>query len=345
MTDEVVVDESMPDGGVTMKPNGGVASRPRVLVVDDDPRIRQTLASLLEDNKIDVITAANGQEGLDTVRDTSPDLVLCDVIMPRVNGFEFCRRLRADLETRLTPVVLITGLRAQDDRVQGIEAGADDFLSKPFDEVELLARVRSLLRVKSYTDELERAEAALFTMARALEERDRPTQGHCERLSSFGSALGQRLGLPDLQVNALRRAGVVHDIGKISLPDRILLKDRPLTPDERAVMELHPITGEQICQSLKSFRLVLPIIRHHHEKLDGSGYPDGLSGEEIPLTARVLQIVDVYDALTSKRPYRRALSVAEALQTLAEEVERGWWDPDVFEEFRRLSSNGLPLLA
>ncbi len=315
-----------------------------VLVIDDDPRVRRTLTSLLRENGIDVISAADGQDGLDTVRDTSPDLVLCDVVMPQVDGFEVCRQLRADPETRLTPLVLITALGAQDDRVQGIEAGADDFISKPFDEVELLARVRSLLRVKSYTDELERAEAVVFTMARALEERDSPTQGHCERLSAFGSALGQRLGLPDSHVNALRQAGVVHDIGKISIPDRILLKDGPLTPDERAVMERHPITGEQICQSLKSFRLVLPIIRHHHEKLDGSGYPDGLSGEEIPLTARVLQIVDVYDALTSERSYKPALSVAEALQTLAEEVERGWWDPEVFEEFRRLASSGLSSL-
>ncbi len=311
-----------------------------VLIIDDDPQIRRTLASLLRDSGIDAVTAGDGRDGLDTFRDVSPDLVLCDVMMPQLDGFEVCRQLKGDPATRLTPIVLITGLGAVEDRVDGIEAGADDFISKPFDEVELLARVRSLLRVKAYTDELERAEAVLFTMARAIEERDKYTEGHCERLSGYGSALGERLGLPEDEVTSLRQGGIVHDIGKISVPDRILHKKGPLEANERAVMEQHPLTGERICESLKSFRLLLPIIRHHHEKLDGSGYPDRLRGEEIPMTARILQVVDVFDALHTERPYREALSVEVSLDVLDEEVDRGWWDRNIFEEFRDMVQNG-----
>ena len=319
---------------------------PLVLVIDDDPHVRRTLASLLRENGIEAVTAGDGLDGLETFRDVAPDIVLSDVKMPGVDGFELCRRLKADPETRLTPVVLITGsYGAGDDKVRGIEAGADDFLSKPFDQVELLARVRSLIRVKAYTDELERAEAVLFTMARTIEERDHYTEGHCARLSEYGSALAERLGLPDEEVNAVRQGGVVHDLGKIAVPDRILLKDGRLTPEERAVIELHPVTGEQICGSLKSFSLILPIIRHHHEKRDGSGYPDGLHGEEIPMTARILQVVDVFDALTTERPYKAALPFDVALEELAREVEKGWWDRQVFEEFRRFAREGLPDVA
>ena len=333
MTTEVMVDESMPDGGV--------ATGHLVLVVDDDPQVRRTLASLLRDNGIEAVTAGDGQDGLDTFRDVAPDLVLCDVMMPNMDGLEFCRQLKGDPETRLTPIILLTGLSAVEDRVGGIEAGADDFLSKPFEEVELLARVRSLIRVKAYTDELDRAEAVLFTLARAIEERDEYTEGHCERLSRYGSALAERLGLPDAEVNAVRQAGIVHDMGKITVPDGILRKPGPLTSGERAIMQQHPVAGERICEPLESFRLLLPIIRHHHEKLDGTGYPDGLRGEEIPITARILQVVDVFDALTTERPYRAALSLDETLETLAEEVKRGWWDKRIFEEFRDMASDGL----
>lgn len=339
-TEDRLRTEHVPAGAESM-PDGGVATGRLVLIVDDDPQVRRTLASLLRDNGIEAITAADGQDGLDTFRDVAPDLVLCDVMMPNMDGLEFCRQLKGDPETRLTPIVLLTGLGDVEDRVSGIEAGADDFLSKPFEEVELLARVRSLIRVKVYTDELERAEAVLFTLARAIEARDEYTEGHCDRLSRYGSALAQRLELPDAEVNALRQAGIVHDIGKISVLDSILRKPGPLTLDERAIMQQHPVSGERICKPLKSFRLLLPIIRHHHEKLDGTGYPDELRGEEIPITARILEVVDVFDALTSERSYKAALSLDQALETLAEEVERGWWDERIFEEFRDMVSNGL----
>ena len=256
--------------------------------------------------------------------------------MPCRSGFAVCRAIKSRPETRLIPVVLVTGLQNSEDRIQGIECGADDFINKPADKQELLARVRSLLRLKQFTDELENAETVLCSLALGIEAKDPYTQGHCERLSQYAVALAELLGLPEEQKVALRRAGVVHDIGKVHVPDSILTKPGPLTPQERRIMEDHPVAGEKICAPLKSFRLVLPIIRHHHERMDGSGYPDGLPGQQIPVTARILATVDVYDALTTNRPYRKALAPEQALGVMKEEVQRGWWDAALTEEFQRL---------
>lgn len=306
------------------------------MVVDDHEATRRLLAELLRRQGYKVITVGEGRDALEEFARGQPDLVLLDVLLPDLDGFEVCRRLKNNPESRLTPVVLITGLSAPEHRVRGIEAGADDFLSKPVERSELLARVRSLLSLKAHTDELERAESVLFALARSIEGKDHYTEGHCERLSEYSAWLGACIGLPPEQITALRRAGVVHDIGKVAVPDAILLKSAPLAPEEWAAMREHPVVGERICAPLKSFRWVLPIIRHHHEKLDGSGYPDGLVGEAIPLTARVLQIVDVYDALTSERPYKPALPCDEALDTMEVEVKQGWWDPDLFAEFQHI---------
>jgi putative two-component system response regulator len=257
-----------------------------------------------------------------------------------MNGFEVCRRIKATPETRLTPVILITGLSATEDRIEGINAGADDLLSKPIDFNELLARSRSLLRLKQFTDELENAEAVLFSLAYSIEARDPYTRGHCERLAEMSARLAEKLGLSEEHIKALRRAGIVHDIGKVVVPDAILLKPGPLTEEETAVMRKHPVVGERICAPLRTFRLVLPIIRHHHEKHDGSGYPDGLRGGEIPLTAAILQLADVYDALTTNRPYRMASSQDVALRIMEEEAERGWWNRDLFDAFREMIRKG-----
>jgi len=238
----------------------------------------------------------------------------------------------------------VTGLTDSGDRIRGIECGADDFLSKPINKEELLARVRSLLRLKQFTDELENAETVLFSLALSIEAKDPYTEGHCDRLSKYSVALAERLNLPDELRVALRRAGTVHDIGKVAVPEHILLKPGPLTPEEWKVMKQHPLVGERICAPLKSFRHVLPVIRHHHEKLDGSGYPDGLKGEEIPLTARILQTVDIYDALTTSRPYRKALSSKETFTLMREEVERGWWDDSLVDELEALViGSAIPL--
>jgi putative two-component system response regulator len=261
---------------------------PKILIVDDDPAFRNLLAGLLRTQGFEIVAAGDGQEALEQFSRCEADLVLLDVQMPRMDGFEVCRQLKKNPENRLTPVVLLTGLGATEDRIQGIEAGANEFLSKPVDRNELLARVRSLLALKGYTDELERAESVLFALARSIEGKDPYTEGHCERLSDYSASLGERVGLPAEQITALRRAGTVHDVGKVAVPDAILLKPGPLRPDEWGIMRKHPVIGERICAPLKSFRFVLPIIRHHHERFDGSGYPDGLKGEAVPLTARVL---------------------------------------------------------
>ncbi len=307
-----------------------------ILIVDDDAAYRKLMVGLLRMQGFEVFAASDGEDALTEFAHHEPDLVLLDVEMPNLNGFEVCRRLKQRPESRLTPVVLVTGLAAAEDRVRGLEAGADDFLSKPVDRNELLARVRSLLNLKSYTDELERAESVVFALARSIEGKDPYTEGHCERLAEYSSRLGKRLGLPSELITALRWGGIVHDIGKVAVPEAILLKPGPLSPEEWVVMRHHPVIGERICSPLRSFRYVLPIIRHHHERYNGSGYPDGLEGEKIPVTARVLQLADVYDALTTERPYKRALTQDEAMTTMEQEVQRGWWDPTLFPQFRQM---------
>ncbi|MFC1576015.1 HD-GYP domain-containing protein [Gemmatimonadota bacterium] len=313
----------------------------KILIVDDDPDIQRVLSRMLQPEGYRIFQAGDGEEGLAVAQAEQPDVILLDVVMPKLNGFHVCRQLKALEEFRLTPVVLITGLSDVQDRVAGILAGADDFLSKPFEQTELLARVKSLLRMKRYTDELERAELVVFALARAIEERDPYTRGHCDRLSRYGSALGRQMGLEEDDVEALRQGGIVHDIGKVTVPDAILKKDGRLTHTEREVMQTHPEAGVQICQPLRTFHKVIPIIRSHHERLNGTGYPDGLEGDEIPITARILSVVDVFDALTTDRPYRHASSTEIALEIIGEEVDRGWWDPGVFAEFRILIEEGL----
>jgi putative two-component system response regulator len=260
-------------------------------------------------------------------------LILSDVKMPGKSGYELCRALKSDPVTRLIPFVLITGLSDSSDKLQGIEAGADDFLNKPVLAEELTARVKSLLRVKEFTDELETADSVLCTLGLIVEGRDPYTEGHCERLALYGADLGRHLGLDEDSIVALRRGGFLHDLGKIAVPDEILKKGSDLTLEEWEIMKRHPLTGENICKPLKSLRLVLPIIRHHHEHADGSGYPDGMRAGEIPLLPRVLQVVDVYDALVTARPYKPALSHDQASQTMRQEARQGLWDAELVNEF------------
>lgn len=305
----------------------------RVLVVDDNPEIVTVMRELLSSRGYDVVTVTSAEAALQEIERRIPDLIISDVIMPGKSGFELCRELKENLATRLVPVVLVTGLTNREDRVEGIECGADEFLHKPIFAEELFARVRSLLRLKEFTDELETAESVICTLGLSVESRDPYTEGHCERLAKSATALGTHLGLDAESVVALRRGGYLHDLGKIAVPDEILKKGADLTPDEWVIMKRHPVTGENICKPLKSLRLVLPIIRSHHEHADGSGYPDGLGGSEIPLLARVLQVVDIYDAIRTARPYKPALTHENAISSMRQGARAGLWDATLVEEF------------
>ncbi|HEY6338305.1 MAG TPA: HD domain-containing phosphohydrolase [Candidatus Sulfotelmatobacter sp.] len=306
---------------------------PRILVVDDQPAIAGLMSQLLAMRGYEVVTASNAEEAEAEIKRQFPDLILSDVVMPGKSGYELCRELKDNPATRLIPFVLITGLSDSGDKVRGIDAGADDFLNKPVLAEELIARVRSLLRLKDFTDELENADSVLCTLGLIVESRDPYTEGHCERLAAHAPDLGRHLGLDEDSQLALKRAGYLHDLGKIAVPDEILKKGSNLAPEEWAIMKLHPVTGESICKPLKSLRLVLPIIRHHHEHSDGSGYPDGLSAGEIPLLPRILQVVDVYDALRTARPYKPALSHDQAAETMHDEASRGLWDAGLVAEY------------
>ncbi len=304
-----------------------------VLVVDDLDANVSALAAVLRLEGYDVLTATNGRMALDIVLKDRPDVVVSDVRMPLMDGFALCRALKAEPGTCLIPVVLLTGATEAQDRLKAIEAGANDFLTKPIDQSELKARVRSLMQIKHITDDLDSAEAVLRSLALMIEVRDAYTEGHCQRLARYATEMGTLLGLPDEDLQALARGGYFHDIGKIALPDAILLKPDALTQEEFERVKEHPVVGDRLCGDLRALHRVRSIVRHHHERLDGSGYPDGLKGDEIPLLAQIIGIVDVYDAMTTTRPYREARSPEEALTALADEVDRGWRRADLVQVF------------
>src|SRR5271165_3327232 len=323
-------------GAVDSSKNPGVSPRrraPRVLLVDDNPDIVVVMRELLSGRGYDVVAVSSVAAAEAEILREAPDLILSDVIMPGKSGYDFCREVKEDACTRLVPFVLITGLTDRESKIKGIEAGADDFLNKPIFAEELFARVNSLIKLKEFTDELETAESVICTLGLSVESRDPYTEGHCERLARNAVAIGRHLGLDEESIVALRRGGYLHDLGKIAVPDEILKKGTNLTDEEWAIMKQHPLTGENICRPLKSLRLVLPIIRNHHEHSDGSGYPDGLRKAEIPLLPRVLQVVDVYDALRTARPYKPALGHESAALTMRQEARSGLWDEELVAEF------------
>jgi putative two-component system response regulator len=313
-----------------------------ILLIEDDPQAVGVLEPILISKGYSVTVARDGVEGLNKLRSTSPDLLLCDIDMPRMDGIEVCRAVKNDPATRLIPVVMLTGFGDLENKIEALQAGADEFLNKPYNSLELFTRLNSLLRMRYLNAQLDNAEDVLFSMARAIEAKDVYTQGHVERVSNFAMQLGAFMGLSDEEQDSLRKGGILHDIGKIGVPDHILNKNGPLSKEERDVIQLHPEQGARICGKLKSIRGAIPIIRHHHERMDGSGYPDKLLGEEIPLLARILTVVDIYDALTTTRSYRKGLAHETALEILWEETNKGWWDKEVVGEFTKMVSQKRP---
>jgi putative two-component system response regulator len=309
------------------------AASATILVVDDEEANLNLLQRLLERAGYRVLRAHDGDEALDAVPRERPDVVLSGVRMRGRDGFQICRLLKHDPATRLTPVILMTGSSDADDRLRAIDAGADDLIARPIEPTELKARVRSLVQLKRFTDDLDSAEAVLRNLAIMVEARDPYTDGHCQRLMQYARLLGERLNLSAEQLSTLGRGAYFHDIGKISIPDSILLKPGALTPEEYARIREHPLTGERLCGNFRALHQVRPIVRWHHELVDGTGYPDGLRGDAIPLLAQIVGIIDVFDALTSTRPYRQAMPAEQAVAELLKDVRSGRRDRYLIEEF------------
>jgi putative two-component system response regulator len=325
------------DGSIVPDDGGKQA---RVLIVDDEPGISTLLERLLITRGYAVGIATDGATALTAIVKNPPDVILLDVVMPGMDGFTLCRRLKSDPATRLTPVILITGLADQDTKIKGLAAGADDFLTKPVDTQELLARVGSLARLKRYTDDLDSAASIIMALAVMIEARDGYTEGHCHRIANYATALGRRIGLGQEELQALYRGGFLHDIGMLAIPDSVLRKGGPLDSEEYELIKSHTVIGDGLCRHLRSLNAVRPIVRHHHERFDGSGYPDGLRGDDIPIVAQIIGLVDAYDAITSDRPYQPAQSTDQAVATLRQQVEQGWRHPALVEHFAAIVLSG-----
>ncbi len=304
-----------------------------ILVVDDIQNHLDLMEAVFEKEGYHVVTAHNADEALRLLEKSLPDLAILDVMMTGMNGYELCKRLKEKSGARFFPVILVTSLSELEDKLAGIEAGADDFITKPFKSIELTTKVRSLLKFKKLQEELDHSESIILTLAVALESKDPYTKGHSERVGNLSAEFAAFIGLPEKEQSIIMKAGIIHDIGKIGIGDSILHKSGILTKEEIRFVEQHTVIGEKICKPLYSLSVILPIIRHHHERWDGEGYPDGLKGERIPMMARILSIVDTLDAMVSERPYRKPISIEKAIRKMEEEKNSGQWDPVLLEKF------------
>ena len=319
---------SIASGALRIKDPAG-----RVLIVEDDEQVRTLLAYLLGQSGYAAITAESGEEALERMNESAPDLVLLDVHLPGLSGHEVLKQIRAREHGQLLPVVMMTGWVSRQEKLEAISAGVTDFIVKPFDPEEMVARVRSLVRLKGLTDVLEEATEVVIALAKSIDARDSYTAGHSERVSFFATMLGERVGLSETDLRAVREGGLFHDIGKIAMRDSILHKGGPLSAAEYEEIKRHPVLGRDLIGHMKTLAPTLPVVYHHHEHCDGSGYPDGITSEAIPLVARITSVADIYDGMTSERPYRQALQRDEAIRIMRGEVRKGWWDPELVDEF------------
>jgi putative two-component system response regulator len=305
---------------------------PCVVVAGESAEGRQQIAGILRDEPLHVVGASDGQTVIDLVRGRTADLVLMESHMSELDGLEVTRRVRRDASSRLLPIVLISALDSITNRVAALEAGADDFLSRPIERNELLARVRSLLRLKSLRDRLEDARQVIFALAKAAEAKDPFTVEHTERVADSASELARRVRLSPDAIAQVRIGALIHDVGKLAIPDQVLNKPGSLTDEEFELIKTHPLVGAEIVTPLASQRHLVGIVRNHHERYDGGGYPDGLAGDAIPLGARIVAVCDAYDAMVNQRPYRQAMSHAKAIEKLV--AGRGaQWDASLVDAF------------
>jgi cyclic di-GMP phosphodiesterase len=322
------------------RPSALPSPRPVVLVVDDVQANRELLEADLVELGYEVRQARDGIEALESIEHDEPDLVLLDIDMPRLDGLAVCERVKGHPTRRLIPIVILTAHLDRETRIKGLAAGADDFLTKPFDRIELRVRTTVLLRDRALNKELDAAEAVILAFARIVEARDRYTVFHAERVGLYSKEIGRAHGMAEADLEVLYKGGVMHDLGKISIPSEILLKRGPLNELERQLMETHPREGARIIEPLRSAVRFLPIVRHHHERIDGRGYPDRLVASDIPLGARIAGISDAWDAMSSDRPYRTALPRDEAIHRLR--VGRGTqFDAELLDVFLELVDKGL----
>ena len=321
-------------------PAPAVEAGGHVLVADDNATNRMLYRELLASAGYRVETVDGGQAALAAFRDHKPDLAILDIRMPDLSGAEVCRRIKQDEAFAFLPVILVTAYEERGLRVRALDSSADELLIAPVNRLELLARVRSLLRLKLYHQDLVGHESVVLSLSAALEAKDPYTRGHSQRVGELATRLATELGHEEALVSRLRTAGLLHDIGKVAIPQSLLNKPGRLTPEEFAKVMTHPVVGWEICRRLRTAEPVLDCIRYHHERHDGSGYPDGLAGDAIPLQARILAVVDALDALTSERAYRRRLTIDEAIAVLARETKAGKWDPEIFAALTALAARG-----
>ncbi|MBI2083079.1 MAG: response regulator [Deltaproteobacteria bacterium] len=306
---------------------------PRVLIADDHEANIQLIKLQLKGTGYELDFAVDGKQTIEKVASFKPDLIVLDIMMPEMTGYDVCARLKSDKEYRFIPIIIVTALQELKDKLKAIDLGADDFLIKPFNRLELETRIRSLLRLKALYDDLETSENMLVSLAQTIETKDLYTRGHSERVARYSRQLARTIGLSERDQNMIWRGGLLHDIGKIGISETILHKPGPLTAEEMAEVRTHPMKGYEICCGLKSIHTSLSIIKNHHERFDGCGHPDKMKGETIPLYARIAAIADSYDAMTTNRPYRKAMKPDSAIKILDKEKEWGQWDPKLIDAF------------
>jgi len=300
-----------------------------VLIVDDNKVNVELIKAQLKPYNYTIQVAYDGEEALEKIEKKNPDIVLLDLMMPKISGYEVCRAIKQNKATQFLPVIVITALQELDDKLKAIELGADDFLVKPFNKLELTTRIKSLLHMKSLHDELENSENILFSLVQALEAKDVYTRGHSERVATLATDIAKNMNVPSKEIDIIQKGGLLHDIGKIGVKEDVLLKPGRLTDEEMKHVQTHTKIGYDICAHLKSLEESLPCIRSHHERIDGNGYPDGLKGEQIPLRGQIMAVADAFDSMTTDRPYRKGMEKETVVKIFEDEIDSGQWNPEI----------------